>query len=63
MRQALERHTRGPRPDLAIIEARLGAISAGATAQLSGNLDRQAGAAAGATVRRSTGRCGARPND
>src|ERR1700682_2738806 len=45
MRQALERHTRGPRPDLAIIESRLGAISTGATAQLSGKLDRQAGPA------------------
>ena len=63
MRQALERHTRGPRPDLAIIESQLGAISTGATAQLSGNLDRQAGAAPGATVRRSTSRRGARPNN
>ena len=61
MRQALERHARGPRPDLAIIESRLGAISAGATAQLSGNMDRQAGAAPGATVRRGTSRRGARP--
>jgi methionine synthase I (cobalamin-dependent) len=63
MRQALERHTRGPRPDLAIIESKLGAISTGATAQLSGNLDRQAGAAPGATVRRSTSRRGARPQE
>src|SRR5258708_36740185 len=61
MRQALERHARGPRPDLAIIESRLGAISAGATAQLSGNMDRQAGAAPGPTGRRGTSRRGARP--
>ena len=62
MRQALERHVRGPLPDLATIEARLGAISTGATAQLGGNLDRQSGAAPGAILRRSTGRRGARPN-
>jgi hypothetical protein len=34
----------------------LGAISTGATAQLRGELDRQAGAAPGAAVRRTTGR-------
>ena len=50
----------GPVPDLATIEARLGSISSGATAQLRGEMDRQAGAAAGATGRRSTGRRGAR---
>jgi 5-methyltetrahydrofolate--homocysteine methyltransferase len=56
MREALERHQRGPKPDLATIEARLGAISSGASAQLRGELDRLAGAAPGATGRRSTGR-------
>ena len=60
MRLALESHVRGTRPDLATIEARLGAISTGATAQLRGELSRQAGAAAGATLRRSTSRRGAR---
>jgi len=60
MRQALETHVRGPKPDLATIESRLGAISAGATAQLRGELSREAGAAAGANTRRSTGRRGAR---
>lgn len=52
MRQALEGHVRGPKPDLAAIEARLGAISNGATAQLRGEMDRQAGAAPGAAGRR-----------
>jgi 5-methyltetrahydrofolate--homocysteine methyltransferase len=56
MRQALERHMRSPKPDLATIESALGAISSGATAQLRGELSRQAGAAPGATGRRGTGR-------
>jgi 5-methyltetrahydrofolate--homocysteine methyltransferase len=60
MRQALETHVRGPKPDLATIESRLGAISTGATAQLRGELSRQAGAAPGAAGRRATGRRGAR---
>jgi methionine synthase I (cobalamin-dependent) len=60
MRQALEGHVRGPKPDLATIESRLGAISTGATAQLRGELSRQAGAAPGAAGRRTTGRRGAR---
>jgi methionine synthase I (cobalamin-dependent) len=60
MRQALEAHVRGPKPDLATIEARLGAISTGATAQLRGELSREAGAALGATGRRTTNRRGAR---
>jgi 5-methyltetrahydrofolate--homocysteine methyltransferase len=63
MRQALETHVRGPKPDLATIESRLGAISTGATAQLRGELSREAGAAAGANARRSTGRRGARAED
>jgi len=56
MRRALESHVRGPMPDLAIIESKLGAISSGAMAQLRGELDRQSGAAPGATGRRATGR-------
>jgi 5-methyltetrahydrofolate--homocysteine methyltransferase len=60
MRQALESHVGGPKPDLAAIESTLGAISTGATAQLRGELSRQAGAAPGATARRTTGRRGAK---
>ena len=56
MRAALEAHVPGPKPDLAAIEARLGAISTGAQAQLRGELDRLAGAAAGAAGRRTAGR-------
>ena len=60
MRRALEAHVKGAKPDLATIESSLGAISSGATAQLRGELSRQAGAAAGATGRRTTNRRGAR---
>ena len=60
MRRALESHVRGPVPDLTTIEARLGSISSGAMAQLRGEMDRQAGAVAGAAGRRSTGRRGSR---
>lgn len=56
MRRALESHVRGPMPDLKTIEARLGAISNGAMAQLRGELDRLAGAAPGASGKRTTGR-------
>jgi 5-methyltetrahydrofolate--homocysteine methyltransferase len=63
MRQALESHVRGPKPDLATIESTLGAISTGAMAQLRGELSRQAGAAPGATGRRTTGRRSARAED
>jgi len=60
MRLALESHVRGPKPDLATIESRLGAISNGATAQLRGEFSREAGAAAGASGRRTTNRRNAR---
>jgi hypothetical protein len=60
MRRALESHVRGPKPDLATIESRLGAISNGATAQLRGEFSREAGAAAGATGKRTTNRRNAR---
>jgi methionine synthase I (cobalamin-dependent) len=60
MRRALESHVRGPKPDLAAIESKLGAISNGATAQLRGEFSREAGAAAGATGKRTTNRRNAR---
>jgi hypothetical protein len=56
MRETLEKHVRGPKPSIEMIEARLGALSAGATAQLRGEMDRQAGAAPGASVRRPSRR-------
>jgi methionine synthase I (cobalamin-dependent) len=56
MRETLESYVRGPRPSIETIEARLGVLSAGATAQLRGNLDRQAGAAPGASQRRPSRR-------
>jgi methionine synthase I (cobalamin-dependent) len=56
MREALESHVPGPKPDLATIEASLGAISTGAAAQLRGELDRLAGAAPGASARRTSRR-------
>ena len=58
MREALEAHVRGPIPELAAIESRLGAVSTGASAQLRGKLDRQDGAARGATGRRTMNRRG-----
>jgi len=62
MKQALDAHTRGERPDLAAIQSQLGAISTGAQAQLQGRLDRLSGAAPGAAARRTTSqRRGARP--
>jgi 5-methyltetrahydrofolate--homocysteine methyltransferase len=63
MRAALEAHVPGPKPDLATIEAKLGAISTGSQAQLRGELDRLAGAAAGASGRRTSSRRGARPQE
>ena len=53
MRDALEAHVREPAPNLSQIESRLGAISTGATAQLRGELGREAGAAPGAAGRRT----------
>ena len=52
MREALAAHARGSRPDVETIEARLGAVSTGARAQLKGLFDRADGAAAGAAARR-----------
>ena len=56
MRQALETHVRGPKPSIRTIEERLGVLSAGAAAQLRGEMDRQAGAAPGASQRRPSRR-------
>lgn len=56
MRTALEAHVKGAKPTLATIEAALGVVSSGASAQLRGELDRQAGAAPGASPRRGPGR-------
>ncbi|MGB6486062.1 MAG: betaine--homocysteine S-methyltransferase [Steroidobacteraceae bacterium] len=56
MRQTLETHVRGPKPSMETIEARLGVLSAGAAAQLRGEMDRQAGAAPGASQRRPSRR-------
>ena len=63
MRAALEAHVPGPKPDLATIEAKLGTISTGSQAQLRGELDRLAGAAAGAAGRRTAGRRGIRARE
>jgi methionine synthase I (cobalamin-dependent) len=60
MRLALESHVRGAKPDLATIQFKLGAISTGASAQLRGEMSREAGAAVGATGRRTTNRRTAR---
>jgi methionine synthase I (cobalamin-dependent) len=60
MRNALETHVKGSKPDLKSIESKLGAISSGATAQLRGELSREAGAAAGARARRTTSHRSAR---
>jgi len=56
MRDALEKHQKGTKPDAATIEAELGALTAGARAQLDGLMDRASGAAAGSTVRRPSRR-------
>jgi 5-methyltetrahydrofolate--homocysteine methyltransferase len=63
MREALERHVPGPKPDAARIEAALGTLSNGARAQMSGQMDRAAGAAAGATLRRTSRRREGRPSE
>jgi methionine synthase I (cobalamin-dependent) len=56
MRDALEAHVRGPRPDLATVIAALGDVSNGARAQSRGELDRLAGAAPGANKARRVSR-------
>lgn len=53
MRQALDSHVRRPVPELADIEAKLGEVSAGAKAQLKGDLSIAAGALRQKAQRRS----------
>jgi methionine synthase I (cobalamin-dependent) len=62
MREALESHVPGAKPDLAAIQSRLGEISNGAAAQLRGELDRLAGAASGSATRRTSRRGSRAPN-
>lgn len=59
MHDALVAHTKGASPELEQIIGQLGEISTGAKAQWAGEQSREAGAAAGATTRRSSGRRGA----
>jgi 5-methyltetrahydrofolate--homocysteine methyltransferase len=61
MRKAIDTYVPGVKPDAALIESTLGPLTQGARAQLAGHLDRAAGAAVGATLRRGTGRRGLRP--
>lgn len=58
MRDALDSHTKSPSPSMEAIVSQLGPISNGATAQWGGEQSRAAGAAAGATLRRGSGRRG-----
>ena len=59
MHDALVAHTKGTSPELEQIIGQLGEVSTGAKAQWAGEQSREAGAAAGATTRRSSGRRGA----
>jgi len=52
MRQAIDEHTRGERPSVEKIHDLLGEISAGAQAQLSGDLSVEGGSVSGGTGRR-----------
>lgn len=63
MRQALEHHSAGPRPDASLIESALGPLTAGARAQLDGHMDRASGAAPGANLRRTSRRRDASSGD
>ena len=56
MRDALDAHTQGPAPELAAIVGALGEVSVGARAQWGGELSRLGGAAAGANLKRGSGR-------
>ncbi len=58
MHDALVLHTKGASPELEQIISQLGEVSTGAKAQWAGEQSREAGAAAGATTRRSSGRRG-----
>lgn len=56
MRQALDTHTRGEKPSLAIIQNELGEVSKGAQAQLQGDLSVAGGSASGNAGRRRSSR-------
>lgn len=56
MRDALEAHSKGPVPELDDIVTALGEVSTGARAQWNGELSRLGGAAAGANLKRGSGR-------
>lgn len=56
MRDALDAHTQGPAPELDAIVGALGEVSVGARAQWGGELSRLGGAAAGANLKRGSGR-------
>lgn len=59
MRDALDAHTKSPSPKLETIVSTLGEVSTGARAQWGGELSRLGGAAAGANLKRGSGRRGA----
>lgn len=56
MRDALDAHTKGASPELDTIVSTLGEVSTGARAQWGGELSRLGGAAAGANLKRGSGR-------
>ena len=56
MRDALDAHTKGAAPELETIVSTLGEVSTGARAQWGGELSRAGGAAAGANLKRGSGR-------
>jgi len=58
MKDALDAHTRGPGPTLEEVVSALGEVSTGARAQWGGELSRAGGAAAGANLKRGSGRRG-----
>jgi 5-methyltetrahydrofolate--homocysteine methyltransferase len=58
MHQALVQHSKGASPELPEIVSALGEVSTGARAQWGGEQSRLGGAAAGANLRRGSGRRG-----
>jgi 5-methyltetrahydrofolate--homocysteine methyltransferase len=58
MKEALDAHTKGPGPTLDQVVSALGEVSSGARAQWGGELSRAGGAAAGANLKRGSGRRG-----
>jgi len=58
MKDALDAHTKGPGPTIDEVVSALGEVSTGARAQWGGELSRAGGAAAGANLKRGSGRRG-----